>query len=242
MGKESPISLIKFIDNTKDEKLSNQWIINIGGIKVDNYRSGIFIPIFVLMFGLAGEYLRYLHRTILQKDNVEDISQIDEYLFHWNDIPGDINETNKLKQYLITHYRIDWLANRQFDKVMDTELTISSEDKKHNIFLHLDKNEQKITITIDNKYRGYLVAKPSKDDILVYKRSDKKNWIFYQSLGDLTILIMAPLLAIASWFILTTAGVYDKYVVATVSFSIGLITENIINRLISFSEVAFKGK
>ena len=53
---------------------------------------------------------------------------------------------------------------------------------------------------------------------------------------------MAPLLAIATWFLVNTACVYDKYIIATISLTIGLITENIINRLINFSESAFKGK
>lgn len=241
-GRNSPISIIKFIDDTNEEQLRNQWIINIGGIKFNNYQSGIFIPVFVLIFGLAGGYLRYLHRTILQKDNIEHLTYIDEYLFNWNEIPGNLQETNKLKQYLSTAYTINWLNNREFEKVSDLELKIYSEDKAHNISLHLNKIEEKIIIKIDDIIKGILVANRLKEDILVYKRSDKKNWLFYQSLGDLTILVMAPLLAIASWFILTTAGVYDKYVVATVSFAIGLITENIINRLIGFSELAFKGK
>jgi hypothetical protein len=241
-GRNSPISILKFVDPSKEEQIGNQWIINIGGIKMDNYRSGIFIPVFVLIFGLAGGYLRFLHRTILQKDNVESLSQIDEYLFKWNDIPGNIQETNKLKQYLLTHYNVPWINNREFEKIADNENKIFSEDKKNNILISLNQNEEKIIIKVNDKVKGSLIARSSNDDILIYKRSDKKNWLFYQSLGDLTILIMAPLLAIAAWFILTTAGVYDKYVVATVSFAIGLITDNIVNRLISFSELAFKGK
>ena len=58
----------------------------------------------------------------------------------------------------------------------------------------------------------------------------------------MTILFMAPLLAIATWFLLNTTDVYDKYIIATINLTIGLITENIINRLINFSESAFKGK
>lgn len=241
-GRNSPISIIKFVDDSNEKQLRNQWIINIGGIKFNNYQSGIFIPVFVLIFGLVGGYLRYLHRTILQKDNIEQISHIDEYLFNWKEVPGNVNETNKLKQYLSANYGINWLNNREFEKLSDLELKIYSENKSQSILMQLNKTEDKISIKIDEIIKGILIANRSKEDILVYKRIDKKNWLFYQSLGDLTILVMAPLLAIAAWFILTTAGVYDKYVVATVSFAIGLVTENIINRLIGFSEVAFKGK
>ena len=241
-GRNSPISILKFVDPSKEEQIRNQWIINIGGIKFDNYRSGIFIPVFVLIFGLAGGYLRFLHRTILQKDNVESLSQIDEYLFKWDDIPGNIQESNKLKQYLLINCKVSWINNREFEKISENEIKIYSEDKKNNILITLNKDEEKIIIKVNDQEKGSLIARSSNEDTSIYKRSDKKTWLFYQSLGDLTILVMAPLLAIASWFILTTAGVYDKYVVATVSFAIGLITENIVNRLISFSELAFKGK
>jgi hypothetical protein len=243
-GRNSPISVLKFYDtsNNNDERLGNQWIVNIGGIKINNYQSGIFIPVFVIIFGLIGGYLRYLHRTILQKENVEYLSYIDEYLFNWNDIVGSTYESNKFKQYLNNKFRFPWINDRHFENISPNQLKIESSDKKNIISIVLNETEDKITINHNNILLVELIARKSNDRTLVYTRIPKKNWLFYQSLGDLTILVMAPLLAIAAWFLLTTAGVYDKYIIATVSFAIGLITENIINRLINFSELAFKGK
>jgi len=242
-GRNSPISVIKFYDTSSEERLGNQWIVNIGGIKIDNYRAGIFIPVFVIIFGLVGGYLRYLHRTILQKENVEYSSYIDEYLFNWNELTGSNYESNKFKQYLNSKFRITWINDdRHFENVSPNELKIESPDKKNLISTKLNETEDKIVINLNGQILDTLIARKANNQILVYARVEKKNWLFYQSLGDLTILVMAPLLAIAAWFLLTTAGVYDKYIIATVSFAIGLITENIINRLINFSEVAFKGK
>jgi hypothetical protein len=129
----------------------------------------------------------------------------------------------------------------------DNQIKIDSLDKKDIILIQLNRTLNRTEDRIDITFNGELVdhtliGKRINDQIFVYNRLNKKNWLFYQSLGDMTILVMAPLLAIATWFLLNTAGVYDKYIIATISLTIGLITENIINRLINFSESAFKGK
>ncbi len=179
----------------------------------------------------------------MQKENVEYSSYIDEYLFNWNELTGSNYESNKFKQYLNSKFRVTWINDdRHFEKVSPNEFKIESSDKKNLISTKLNETEDKIVITLNGQILDKLISRKVNNQILVYARVEKKNWLFYQSLGDLTILVMAPLLAIAAWFLLTTAGVYDKYIIATVSFAIGLITENIINRLINFSEVAFKGK
>ena len=246
-GRNSIISIIKLYNTTNEEQLDNQWIVNIGGLKIDNYQSGIFIPVFVIIFGLIGGYLRYLHRTILQKDNIYHSSYVDEYLFSWNDIIGNIYEGNKLKQYLNNKLKVNWIYERNFEMTPDNQIKIDSPDKKDIILIQLNRTlnrtEDRIDITFDGELVDHtLIGKRINDQIFVYNRLNKKNWLFYQSLGDMTILVMAPLLAIATWFLLNTAGVYDKYIIAIVSLTIGLITENIINRLINFSESAFKGK
>lgn len=57
IGINSPISFIK---SPQTEELGDQWVINVGGLKTNNYQTGILIPIYVIIFGLAGGYLRYL--------------------------------------------------------------------------------------------------------------------------------------------------------------------------------------
>jgi hypothetical protein len=41
-------------------EVRSEWMINIGGISADKYKSGIQVPLTILIFGIAGGYLRYL--------------------------------------------------------------------------------------------------------------------------------------------------------------------------------------
>lgn len=51
-----------------------EWMINVGGSPIDNYSTGIQIPIFVLVFGMIGGYLRFLRKTSQGwvKEKIED--------------------------------------------------------------------------------------------------------------------------------------------------------------------------
>jgi hypothetical protein len=72
-------------------------------------------------------------------------------------------------------------------------------------------------------------------DLNVYQTIGITTWSFYQSLSDLALLLLSPLLAIAVWFILTRGGDIDKYIVALVSFTVGLATNTIISILTDFA-------
>lgn len=62
IGANSPIGLIS---------TSGQWVVNIGGVYENDYSSGLQIPVFVVIFGLVGGYLRVIYniaRPDLRKD------------------------------------------------------------------------------------------------------------------------------------------------------------------------------
>jgi len=66
---------------------------------------------------------------------------------------------------------------------------------------------------------------------------------FYQSLEDIAILFLAPLLAVAVYFLLKVFGLEGDnaiYTIAVVSFSIGLVTEEVIRTLIQFATSRLK--
>lgn len=239
-GTNSPISIIKLYGSKNDEQLSNQWVVVIGGVRTDNYQSGVFIPIYVIIFGLIGGYLRYLYRTMIQRVNFEDEEEVDVLIFNWDEVPGNSLESNKLKQYLLSNFDVPWISKRDFVRIDDYRISITSENEESSLLLRLNDSKNRVDVIINtNKKRSFVVKKVT-DKILIYQTIDKKHWIFYQSLGDLTILFMAPLLSIITWFILTTGGTYDKYIIATVSLAVGLISDNIINRLINFADTSFK--
>jgi hypothetical protein len=67
IGGNGPVGLVKQPMNST--ALSTyQWIINIGGTiagpaDTEPYKTGIQIPIYVVIFGIVGGYLRYLYKT-----------------------------------------------------------------------------------------------------------------------------------------------------------------------------------
>ena len=240
-GTNSPISIVKLYGVKTQEQLNNQWVIVIGGVKTDNYESGVFIPIYVIIFGMIGGYLRYLYRTMIQRVNFEKDEEIEVLIFNWNDVPGNALESNKLKQYLMSNFDVPWISKRDFVRISDSQVNISSESGENLLSLIL-KSENLVELFINTNKIYSFIAKRITDKILIYQKMGKKSWLFYQSLGDLTVLFMAPLLSIIAWFILTTGGTYNKYVISTVSLAVGLISDNIINRLINFADTAFKSK
>jgi hypothetical protein len=91
-------------------------------------------------------------------------------------------------------------------------------------------------ISVGNLFYGTLrLEKQPNGDLYVYQTMERRAWSFYQSLADLAILLLSPLLAIAAWFILMRGGDIDKYIVALVSFTVGLATNAIISNLTDFT-------
>ena len=69
--------------------------------------------------------------------------------------------------------------------------------------------------------------------------SQDRMAIFYESLKDIAFFSLAPLLAIAVYFLLFAFGLSGDNVIytqAVISFSIGLVTEDVIRTLIRFTQ------
>ena len=72
MGSTSAMGLIReppqddnkaTIQNNGTSFSGGEWKFNIGGLPEDNYNNGLHIPIYVIIFGLIGSYIRYLYKT-----------------------------------------------------------------------------------------------------------------------------------------------------------------------------------
>jgi hypothetical protein len=61
-------------------------------------------------------------------------------------------------------------------------------------------------------------------------------------LDDVALFFLAPLLAIAVWFLLYHGGPTSPQAIAVLSSTIGLITDEIIQALIRFTKSAFKNQ
>jgi hypothetical protein len=226
IGINSPISFIK---SPQNEESGDQWVINVGGLKTNNYQTGILIPIYVIIFGIAGGYLRYLYRTSKLRTNIESGQEMRLYLFNWESVPGNVAESNRLKDFLIHNFDISWLNRREFIKSSDNKtISITSGDNTSQVSIVLDDTLAKAEININGIKTQELNAIREKDRTNIYQEMSKRRWTLYQSLEDLALLLLSPLLAIAIWFILTRGGTVDKHIIAAVCFTVGLITDRII--------------
>jgi hypothetical protein len=245
LGINSPISLILKPDVSKDQDAldaiwKNQWFIAVGGMKIDNYMSGILIPFYVIVFGLAGGYLRYLYSTSIKLWNLERSSDattnnVKIPLFNWNKVPDDQAELIKFKSFLINSFGANWIKEgsirRENDKIIS-----SSKDQLETITIEAIPSENIAIIKLGDVTYGKLrLEKKQNGDLNVYHIIERRVWSFYQSLTDLALLLLSPLLAIAAWFLLTRAGDVDKFIVALVSLTVGLATNTIISYLTDFT-------
>jgi hypothetical protein len=157
LGSNSPLGLV--MNN-------GEWVFSIG--------NSIWIPVYVMVFGLLGGYLRYVYKT----------SRL-----IYNEITGG------------------------------ADIGIS----QYNTFAS----------KLDNDYmnsKSFQSSSPSFQN---------RRQVFYTALNDIMLFILAPLLAIASYFLLHAvgfSGANSVYVIAVISFSVGLTTEEVIQRLIKFSK------
>jgi hypothetical protein len=117
--------------------MSNQWVVNIGGIAANNYSTGVQVPVSVIIFGIGGGYLRFLYSTSTKEDETQQ-------------------------------------------KVGEREL-------------------------------------------------------FYETLQDLALLLLSPLLAIAVWLLLFQGGMTSIFTLAAVSFTVGLVTKEAVDALTKFA-------
>ncbi|HET7644304.1 MAG TPA: Ig-like domain-containing protein [Nitrososphaeraceae archaeon] len=113
IGTNSPVGLVKKdvlknINGTNIET-GGEWVVNIGGGKEDNYSSGIQIPATVIIFGVAGGYLRYLYGLrylyFTKKDGTQNSDSVNR---NWGDI--DISDELSLFKHSLRSLALFFLS------------------------------------------------------------------------------------------------------------------------------------
>lgn len=169
-GTQSPIGLIK----VEDETNIDIWVFHIG--------NALTIPVYVIVFGLGGGYIRYLYKTS---------RLIDE-------------EKNKVNE---------------------------SKSKKKSSSQPSDKSNGEET-----KYDK--IERVKSPDLSQESRYNRRN-VFYESLRDVALFFLAPILSVAVYFLLFAFGLSGEnsiYTLAVISFTVGLVTEDVIQTLIRFTQ------
>ena len=82
LGTNSPVGLV--LKHPLDEKgqIENggEWIINIGGHPSNNFANGIEIPVYVIVFGIVGGFIRYFYETTTSRkeETTKELKEIEE--------------------------------------------------------------------------------------------------------------------------------------------------------------------
>jgi hypothetical protein len=78
---DGPVGLVKVNNNGEpSNKAITPWAVNIGGSRDNNYQSGLLIPSYVIVLGLGGSYMRYLHKAYSRiEDSKERQAEREEY-------------------------------------------------------------------------------------------------------------------------------------------------------------------
>ena len=83
------------------------------------------------------------------------------------------------------------------------------------------------------------------------KKKKRRRFFIFENLRSLALIFLSPILAIGVWFILAQLGIQGQqqgvqgqtgiFVLAAVSFTIGLVTEEAVEYLISFAKERLGG-
>jgi hypothetical protein len=214
LGTSSPIGLVikpPYDKNTQQPITTStgksapggEWVINVGGHRDNFYSTGLQIPVSVIVFGLAGSYIRYLYKTAHLQIVHKELKKIKE---------------DTLKE----------LKGKSIEQLKTEHLGINTASLKK----YMDENPG---LAPNSELAELLAAK----QMIVIRR--RRKFTFYQSLKDIALFILAPLLAIAVWFLLLQSGLTNPYALAVISFTVGLFTEQFMVALRDFLGGVLKG-
>jgi hypothetical protein len=74
----------------------------------------------------------------------------------------------------------------------------------------------------------------------LYQSPDTPQEFMWESIGELSEIVLSPFLAVAAWFLLSISTTPYIYTVALVSFTVGLVTKDIVHRLTEFTRSTIK--
>ena len=145
------IVLYEFSEERKfDQPLDLNWVLHIGGVSQEQYRGGLIIPIYILIFGVFGGYLRFFYYTANKWLKREVLSQL----------------TDKENELIFEGKPLLSTANEKYDLI---------ESEAHGGRIHS------------------ILARVLTNRVM----------------GDLSLLFIAPILAVMMYFVLSQSGLNE---------------------------------
>lgn len=92
----------------------------------------------------------------------------DEYLFNWNEIPGNDNE--RLIEFLTQKFGIDWVKTVKIEKI-DNSRTIKLTSQNNFISLNLNYENTKVKLKIDDERIDEFIVKIESGRLNIYKKN-----------------------------------------------------------------------
>jgi len=248
LGVGAPVGLVKrpLINSTSITDIipgssGEQWMINIGGVRENNYKFGLQIPIYVFVFGILGGYIRYLYATTQPQTDVRTVRLLRIRLFSWNNVPGQ--DADILRDFLKKKYELKWINDKLNFKKDNKKLLLKDDNNVNLLSITLDDDTATLYLNDKEEKDKFIVKKENTDSIVYAEQYDPLKSTFYTSLRDIALILLAPLLAAAVWFLVIQNGVdpiKGIFVLAVVSFAVGLATNNVVDALVNFLNIRMR--
>lgn len=258
VGKHSPLGLVKKEFPSVNGTVTSQWVINFGGTADDSYSSGVQVPTYILIFGIAGGYIRYLYDKwdipvkrsrapiITQPVNsakvtttTVDITGTGEpsttVVVFDGDEPLGITNVSPDGTWILKSPEL--LNGNHVLKARSTDEKGKSSPFSKTVSFsvnHTSTNQPNINSKGINFINSMILKELSENE--KEKAAIKKNKkLFIQSLHDIALIVISPLLAVAIWFVLFQGGTTSNYTLAAIGITTGFLIREIVNRLIGFA-------
>ncbi|VVB84378.1 Stage II sporulation protein M [uncultured archaeon] len=98
-----------------------------------------------------------------------------QYLFRWDEIPGE--GTERFINFLIQDFGIDWAKNAKIEKIDGGNAIIITTDTKY-LSLRLDDEKTKATLSIDFIRKGDFIVKTENGSLNVYKMQRDMQYLY----------------------------------------------------------------
>jgi len=208
---------------------TKEWVLSIGGIKKEGTASGLKIPIYLLVAGNVGAYIRYLYGYIevskeSRKKERDELINLKELYFNHKKVVNSLCIASGLAY--------DEMRKKEEARVLKLKHLHKYFDHNRELIYFLPPNSTaKLAKFVAESFEKLycIEGEYEKDKFFL------RNKTYFRTLKTIAAFFLAPLLAVVGWllFDLSAEGV-DWRVYAVIGFTAGLGSNAIIQRIWAF--------
>ena len=227
------------IEQENENVTISEWVLSIGGVEdketgVQKGRTGLSVPIYVLVAGIAGAYIRYVYSYIKgdTKKDKKDLNTLYTWIFNYRKAVNSLCISSGLK-----YFEIKKMA--EGEEILEIKYLheIFDLNRKYIYFLppHSTAKLAEYVAACFEQLYDYWEAVERKKVMFRYET-------YIRTITTVGSLILAPILAIVAWLFLGWSGTTQWEAFAIVSFGAGLGTRALIDRIWSFMNEQFRAE